>query len=135
MLNSDPSAPPSGWEHSTPVYRASRDLGPAQRERYRFESPFTSGSDSGDFWQYGVAPVRAGDLIETKEWPHPSFRPLNYSAQKVLAFFNGAMRSRLPRAPVDHAGRIRLDNGLSDAPAIFDPKPPQIKAMDLRPAS
>jgi hypothetical protein len=125
--------PPSGWERETPKYRASRDIKPALKARYRSETPFANISDS-DVWQYGEQPVKAGEIIETREWPHPSFRPLNYSAEKVLAFFNGAMKSRLTRSPWYGDG-VRLDNGLSDAPAIFNPKPPKIKPVDMRPIS
>jgi hypothetical protein len=126
--------PPPGWERETPKYRATRDLRPAQKARYRSEPPFTSGSDI-DIWQYGTKPIAAGDIIETKDWPGPGFYPLNYAAEKILAFFHSAMKSRLTCSPFDHAGRIRLDNGLSDAPAIFDVRPPQIKPVDLRPVS
>jgi hypothetical protein len=117
--------PPPGWERETPKYRASRDLRPAQKPRYRSETPFSGGSEN-DVWQYGERPVKASEIIETTEWPHASFRPLNYSAQKVWDFFNSAMKSRLTRSPW-YGDAVRLDNGLSDAPAIFDVRPPQVR--------
>jgi hypothetical protein len=81
-------------------------------------------------WQYGERALKAGEEIETREWPHPSFFPLNYSAGKVLDFFNGAMKSRLPRSPW-HEGRVRLDNGLNNVPGIVDVRPPQLQPMNL----
>jgi hypothetical protein len=122
-----------GWEREIPKYRASRALGPALKARWRAEPPFTTLGDN-DCWQYGTQEIEAGEIISTTQWPHASFRPMNYSAEKVLAFFNGATKSRLPRAPW-HEGRIRLDNGISDAPMMFDVRPPQIRPVDLRPIS
>jgi hypothetical protein len=108
-MNSDTE--PRGWRTETPKYRATRDVQPAQRERYRGETPFSSSSEN-DVWQYGTKIVEAGEIIETTEWPHASFRPLNCSAEKVLAFFNGAMKSRLTRSPW-RDGCLHLDDGLS----------------------
>jgi hypothetical protein len=105
------TAAPPGWERETPRYRATRDIQPATKARYRFEPPFSTIWDS-DVWQYGAQPIKAGEEIETRDWPHPSFRPLNFTAGRVLDFFNSRMKSRLPRSP--WAGdRIRLDDGLS----------------------
>jgi hypothetical protein len=108
---SNGSPAPPGWEREIPKYRVARGLQPAPKARFRFEPPFSTISDS-DVWQYGAQPVKAGEEIETREWPHPSFRPLNFSAGRVLDFFNSRMKSRLPRSP--WAGdRIRLDDGLT----------------------
>jgi hypothetical protein len=108
---SNGSPAPPGWERETPRYRASRDIQPATKARFRFEPPFSTIWDS-EVWQYGAQPVKAGEEFESRDWPHPSFRPLNYSAGKVLDFFNSRMKSRLPRSPF--AGdRIRLDDGLT----------------------
>jgi hypothetical protein len=105
------SAPPPGWERETPKYRATRDLHPSPNDRHRFEPPFSTIWDS-DVWQFATRPVTALEELETREWPHPSFRPLNYSAGKVLDFFNSRMKSRLARSP--WAGdQIRLDDGLT----------------------
>jgi hypothetical protein len=104
------SAPPPGWEREVPRYRVTRDIHPSPNSRHRFEPPFASLSDSS-VWQYAERDYKAGE-IETRDWPHPSFRPLNYSAGKVLDFFNTRQKSRLPRSP--WAGdRIRLDDGLT----------------------
>ena len=84
--HASPLAPP-GWERETPKYRAIRDIQPAIKARFRFEPQFASMANS-DEWQYGTRPIKAGEIIETPEWPHSSFRPLNYSAGKVLDFFN-----------------------------------------------
>jgi hypothetical protein len=126
----DNSAPPSDWEKVVPRYRAVFDVHPSAKSRFRTEPPFAQVMDSAE-WQYADRAYRAGDEIETKEWPSPSFRPLNYSAERTLSFFNNQMKSRLPRSPW-HDGRLRLSNGLSDAPAIFNPRPPQIKPVDLQ---
>jgi hypothetical protein len=124
--------PPIGWQFETPKYKATRDVEPAPKARFRSEPPFTTPSGI-DIWQYGERPIKAGEIIETREWPHPSFRPLNYCAGKVLDFFNMRQKSRLARSP--WAGdRIRLDDGLT-GPGIVQPVTPKVQAMDLRPAS
>jgi hypothetical protein len=120
--------PPLNWERSIPRYKATRDLQPAQRDRYRFEPPFEKIWDS-DIWQYGERPVMRGEIIETKEWPHPSFSPLNYGAERVLEYFNSQMKSRLQHSPWRDG--IRLENGLT-GPIISDVRPPQMQAVDLR---
>jgi hypothetical protein len=125
--------PTPGWEREIPKYRVARSLQPSPKARFRFEPPFSMIWDS-DVWQYGDRPVTTGEIIETTSWPHASFWPLNCSAEKVLAFFNGALRSRLSISPW-HEGRVRLDNGLSDAPMIFDVTPPQVKPVNLRPVA
>jgi hypothetical protein len=104
-------SPPSNWQTETPRYRATRDISPPTRDRYRTEKPFTTMADN-DCWQYGTQSIAAGDEFESRDWPHPSFRPLNYSAGRVLDFFNSRMKSRLPRAPF-RGDRIELDDGLT----------------------
>jgi hypothetical protein len=126
-----PDIPPPGWQHETPVYRVVRDVHPAPKARFRFEPPFAQVMDSSE-WQYAVREWKAGEIVESREWPHASFRPLNFVAKKIIDFFNLEMKSRLPRSPYDGT-RLRLDNGLSDAPTIVV-KPPQLQPMDLRPA-
>jgi hypothetical protein len=123
--------PPPGWEREIPKYRATRDLHPAPKERYRHEPPFGMTMDS-DCWQYATRPVKAGEIIETKEWPHPSFHPLNYGAGKVLEFFNRSPKSRLTQTPW-HGSSIRLDDGMTgNGPNIVPVRP---HPFDLRPAS
>jgi hypothetical protein len=134
-MNSDqfstiPTDPPPGWEFTTPKYRVSRDVHPAPKARFRHEPPFSQVSDS-DEWQYAEREMKAGEVIATREWPHSSFRPLNFAAKKVLDFFNLQMKSRFPRSPWV-GDRLRLDNGLSDAPTIVVTRP-QLKPTDLRP--
>jgi hypothetical protein len=114
----DNSALSPGWETQVPIYQVTRDVQPPTRARYRTEKPFTTMADN-DCWQYAERPYQRGETVQTTSWPHPSFRPLNCSAEKVLAFFNGAMKSRLTRSPW-HDGRVRLDNGISDAPSQID---------------
>ena len=113
--------PPPGWQHEVPKYRVTRNLQPAERARYRFESPF----DMGERWQYGTREIKAGEIISTTDWPHASFQPLNYGAEKVLDFFNTRMKSRMTASPWFGNG-LRLDDGLSGPiiPAI-DVPPPQ----------
>jgi hypothetical protein len=103
--------PPPGWEREVPRYRVTRDIHPSPNSRHRFEPPFASLSDS-NVWQNAERDYKAGEEIETRDWPHPSFRPLNYSAGKVLDFFNTRQKSRLPRSPWI-GDRIRLDDGLT----------------------
>ena len=124
--------PPPGWEREVPKYRVARDVRQAERARYRLEPPFGTGFES-DVWQYGERAYAAGEIIETKEWPHPSFAPLNYSAEKVLDFFNTRMKSRLATTPW-HIDRLRLDDGLTGN-LVVQAAAPQLQPMDMRPAS
>src|ERR1039458_10274220 len=116
-----PNAPPANWQREVPRYRVGRDVRPSPNDRHRHEPPFSSFSD-GSVWQQADRPHEAGEIIETTEWPHPMFFPLNYSAKKVLEFFGASQKSRLPRSPWAD-GRIRLDDGLSGPmPKIVAPK-------------
>jgi hypothetical protein len=118
-----PNTPPANWEREIPMYRVTIKGGvyPSPNSRFRFEPPFTSCTDS-NCWQFAERPFQEGEIIETTEWPHASFRPLNYSAKKILDFFNSRQKSRLPRSPWAD-GRVRLDDGLSgDLPKIIAPK-------------
>jgi hypothetical protein len=128
----DPAMPPPGWELETPRYRAVREVHPAEKARFRFEPPFAMTSSS-DVWQYAERTIKAGETIETRDWPHPSFRPLNYAAGKVLDFFNTRQKSRLARSPWE-GDRLRLDDGLTGNEPILA-VPSQLKPMNLRPAS
>jgi hypothetical protein len=94
-----------------PRYRATRDVHPSPNSRHHFEPPFASFSDS-DVWQYATRIVNAREEIETREWPHPSFFPLNDAAKRVHSFFTTRQKSRLPRSPW-RVDRIVLDDGLS----------------------
>jgi hypothetical protein len=120
---------PLNWQYEKPRYLVTRDLQPAQRERYRSEPPFSEMAP--DTWQFGERFYAAGETVETTAWPHASMTPLTFSAQKILEFFKAEMKSRLPQSPW-HGGQVRLGNGLTQAPAIFDVKPPQIQAVNLR---
>jgi hypothetical protein len=124
--------PPLNWERETPKFRATRDLHSALKERHRHEPPFGMTMDN-DCWQYAPRAIKAGETIETKSWPHPSLYPLNYSAGKVLDFFNSRQKSRLPRSPWQ-GDRLVLDDGLS-GPIRVEIGVPQLKSMGLRPAS
>jgi hypothetical protein len=103
--------PPAGWQYETPKYKATRDVHPSPNARYRTEPPFETMFDASQ-WQYATKPIAAGEIVETREWPHPSFRPLNYGAQQVHAFFSLQMKSRMTQSPW-FGDRIRLDNGFS----------------------
>jgi hypothetical protein len=122
----DNSAPPSNWEQIVPRYRVTFDVHPSPNPRFRLEPPFSQILDSSEY-QYGERVYRAGEETATKSWPHPSWRPLNFVAKKILSFFNNEMKSRLPTSPYDRSGRLRLDNGMVNAPLVVDPRPPQIK--------
>ena len=125
--------PPPNWQRQIPKYRVTRDLKPAPKERFRSEPPFSMTWES-DVYQYGARPMTTGETLETTDWPHASFRPLNYSAEKVLSFFNSAIKSRLPRSPW-HGDQVRLDTGLNNAPGIVDVSPPKLQPMNLRPVA
>lgn len=122
--SSNPPAP-IGWEKIIPKYRVTRDLRPAERARFKLEPPFSTVLDS-EIWQYSDrALYKANEEITTKSWPHPSMKPLNYSAERVLAFFNSRIKSRLATSPW-HIDRLRLDDGLSGTIAVIDvPRPPR----------
>jgi hypothetical protein len=99
-----------GWEREIPRYRATRDLHPSPNSRHRFEPPFASLGDP-DVHQYATQPVKAGDEFESREWPHPSFHPLTFSAVKTLEFYTSRQRSRMSLSPW-RDGRIVLEDGL-----------------------
>ncbi|MGA7999528.1 MAG: hypothetical protein WCA28_32085 [Bradyrhizobium sp.] len=115
-----------------PKYRVPKDTHPAQKARFRFEPPFASCLDN-DVWQYGERLHKAGEVIETTEWPHPSFFPLNYGAKKILEFFRNGQKSRMQRSPWA-AGQVRLDNSLTGN-IVVQAVRPQLQPIDLRPAS
>jgi hypothetical protein len=124
-----PSEPPKGWENETPRYRIIIETHPSQNSRFKFEPPHTSASDGS--YQYGDRILKRGEIVETRQWPHSAFFPLNEAAKRVLAFYNSRQHSRLPLTPYDYAGRLRLDDGLSGPlPKITAP---QVQPMDLRP--
>jgi hypothetical protein len=129
-----PTAPPPGWERETPKYRVSIKGGvhPSPNSRFRLEPPFSSCSDS-NVWQYCERPHAQGEIIETRDWPHASFTPLNYAAKKVLDFFNSRPKSYLQRSPWAD-GRIRLEDRMTGT-LPRHVAPPQLQKMDLRPAS
>src|SRR5258707_935908 len=103
-------------DSEVPRYKATRDILPATKARFRSEPPFAT-MYSSDEWQYGEKPIASGEEIETKSWPHPSFRALNYSAGRVLDFFNSRTRSRMPLSPWRN-GRVELDDGLGGSGPI-----------------
>jgi hypothetical protein len=114
MSITDGSAPHSNWERIVPIYRSTRAVHPSSKIRHRFEQPFAKMDDPAE-WQYGEKPVQAREEITTTSWPHPSFHAVNYSAERVLQFFNSRMKSRLPRTPW-RGDRIVLEDGLTGAP-------------------
>jgi len=130
-----PAIPPLNWRREVPKYRVSRETKLAPKERFRFEPPFSSGSES-DVWQYGERVHKAGEIIETTEWPNPgTMTALNYSARQVIDFFTSRQKSRLPRSPFD-GDRLRLDDGLTGAgPTIEQIGVPQLKRVDMRTSS
>jgi hypothetical protein len=127
-----PNIAPVNWEKELPLYRVSRDVHPSPKARARTEPPVSSSSDP-DMYQYAERPMKAGEIFEITDWPHPSFRPLNYSAAKVMEFFSRDVKSRMQRSPWV-AGRVQLDNGLTGS-LTPQTTPPPLQPMDLRPAS
>ena len=124
--------PPVGWEREVPRYKATRDLQPSPNSRHRLEPPFEKIWDDS-VYQYGERPIMRGEIVLTRKWPHESFMPLNFGAERVLSYFNSHMKSRLPGSPF-RGDQIVLDDGLT-GPAIVQPVAPQLQPMDLRPAS
>jgi hypothetical protein len=124
--------PPLNWQLEVPLYRASRDVRPSPNPRHRHEPPFATIFDS-DVWQQATQPVTAGEEFSSREWPHPSFQPKNYAAERVLSFFKGAMKSRLPRGPF-RGDRIELSDGIS-GPLSFEVKSPKPAPFNSRPAA
>jgi hypothetical protein len=127
-----PATPPANWEREIPRYRVVRDVHRAPKPRFRTEQPFSSILDSSE-WQYAERDYKAGEIIETTDWPHSSFFPLNYGAKKVHEFFSKQMKSRMQRSPWA-SGQIRLDNGLTGS-LTPNAAAPQLQPMNLRPAS
>jgi hypothetical protein len=113
-----PSVPPLNWRREVPKYRVSRETKPAPKARFRFEPPFSSGSEN-DVWQYGEKIWPAGSVISSTEWPNPgTMISLNYSAREVMAFFTSRQKSRLPRSPW-HDDQVRLDDGMTGVQPNF----------------
>jgi hypothetical protein len=125
-----PNLPPLNWKREIPKYRISRETLPSPKERFKFEPPFSSGSDAST-WQYGERVHDAGEIIETTFWPNPgTMTPLNYSAKQVMEYFTSHQKSRLARAPW-RDGQVFLDDGLSNP--LSKIVAPQVQPMDLRP--
>lgn len=122
-----PNLPPLNWRREVPKYRISRETKPALKERFRFEPPFSSGSES-DVWQYGERIHSAGEVIETTFWPNPgTMTGLNFSAREVLSYFSGRQKSRLPRSPW-FDNQVRLEDGLGGPlPQIKAPQPEPVR--------
>jgi hypothetical protein len=120
--------PPQNWEFETPRYRVSIQGGvyPSPNSRFRFEPPFTSGSDN-NVWQYAERAYKVGEIVETRHWPHASFKPLNYSAERVLDFFNARLKSRLTLSPW-FGDSVRLGDGLS-GPMVVNPTTPKLEPV------
>jgi hypothetical protein len=115
--------PSQEWGREVPKYKATRTVTPSPNPRHRTEAPFSTQSDP-DCWQFGDRIIEAGEEITSTDWPHLSFRPLNESGRRVMEYFQGAMRSRLPRSPW-RDGRVHLDDGLT-AVAVSHVPPPQL---------
>jgi hypothetical protein len=122
--------PPDGWEKIIPKYRVRFDVGPTALARFRLEPPQDMGAN---IWQYSDRDrvYKANEEITTKSWPHPSFVPLNYGAEKVLEFFNTRSKSRLTTSPW-HIDRLRLDDGMTGTIVVIDVPPPPLKQIDRR---
>jgi hypothetical protein len=123
--------PPLNWQFELPRYRLTKDLQPAEKSRFRHETPFTE--IWSEAWQYGEHFLAGGSEITTTSWPHASMKPLTFGAEKILAFFIGSIKSRLTVSPWFN-GQVRLDNGLS-GPISFEIKSPKPQHFDTRPAA
>jgi hypothetical protein len=127
-----PTTPPLNWRKEMPLYRVRAETRPAPKTRFRFEPPFAQIMDSSE-WQYGERIHKAGEIIATTEWPCAgTMIALNYSAQRVLAFFGSAPKSRLARSPW-FDDQVRLQDGLSsDGPPKI--APPKVQPIGVQPA-
>jgi hypothetical protein len=117
-----PDTAPRGWQSQIPRYRVVRETRPAEKHRFTLDRPFSQMSDAST-WQFGDRLYAANEVIETTEWPCAgTMFPINYSARRVMDFFNSSQKSRLQRSPwLD--GRVRLEDGLSGSlPKIVGPK-------------
>jgi hypothetical protein len=127
-----PNLPPLDWKRTIPKYRISRETLPSPKERHRFEPPFSSTSDAS-VWQFSDRIYRAGEVIQTTEWPNPgTMTPLNYSARQVMEYFTSRQKSRLPRSPW-FGDQVRLDDGLG-GPAPM-PRPVRPARFDMAPTN
>lgn len=119
--------PPPGWERETPRYKVMADTKPAPKERFRYEPPFALLSES-DTWQFGTRLHKAGEIIETREWPNPgTFNPEDLVARKIMDFYTTRQKSRLQRSPFN-GDRLVLDDGLGGgAPVITPPRPEPVR--------
>src|SRR5258707_671159 len=108
------AAPDADWDcRETPRYRASRDVWPASQPYVKHVQPIPHMAELEDVWQYGRAPIAAGKVIATGEWPHESFEPLNESARRVHGFFLARIgKVWLSWRPWD-GDHIVLDDGTS----------------------
>jgi hypothetical protein len=50
-----------------------------------------------DCWQYAPRAIKAGEIIEIKDWPHPSFFPMNFAPEKC-SIFSGTDKNRACRS-------------------------------------
>jgi hypothetical protein len=125
--------PPQGWELEVPKYKVTREVVPSPRPRHRTEPPFAYDFQT-DVWQYAARVYKAGEIVETKDWPHSSFLGITYGAKMILEFFKSRPRSSLTTTPWD-LNQIRLVGGMApmwlrpeDLPR---PKPPRVDMSGL----
>ena len=117
-----PATPPRDWELEIPRYKVVREMHPSPKPRHRLEPPFSTTTDS-DMYQYATREMKAGEIVETREWPHASFFPLNIVAKRIINYFNSRQKSRLARSPYDARGQLQLQDGLTGGlPKIVAPK-------------
>jgi hypothetical protein len=87
------------WDREVPRYRVTRAVHPSPKPRHATEPPFSIIADD-NCWQYGTKPLAALETIDTTNWPHGSFVPLNESARRIKAFFFSTReKARMPASP------------------------------------
>jgi hypothetical protein len=112
MSNINSAAPPPGWEREVPRYQVLRPVRQSPNDNHKHLPPPSYCSDDC-IWMYADREYAAGEVVETKFWPHGSFVGLNHVARQILSFLNSAPKSRLGRSPYNSRGELSLETGLT----------------------
>jgi hypothetical protein len=106
---------PTDWQLQTPRYKASRDLWPPSKPQFRHLPPTPCLSEADDIWQFANRPIAAGNFINTEDWPHWSFEPINESARHVHGYFLAHKNRWMPLRPFEEGRLLPLIVDSGDA--------------------